>query len=127
MNRPRPLVALLLSAATVAALAVPAGASPRATWTHQTLPCATGHKSAKLTQKWQGIDVVKGWVDNPCSGQWLFVMWCPSSSGCSAVDVAPKHHGQGAGQTSFDALELRAAKTCSFGDVGVSQVGAKYC
>jgi hypothetical protein len=54
-------------------------------------------------------------------------MWCPSSSGCSALDVAPKHHAQGAAQTSFDTVELHEAKVCSYGDVRVEQVGAKQC
>jgi hypothetical protein len=121
------LTAFALAAATVAALAVPAGASTSTTWTHQKLPCATGTRSASLVQKWQGPSAVKTWVDNPCRGQWLWVNWCGSSSRCNAVDVAPKHHAQIGGSDTPDDVALQPAKTCDFGDVVVQQIGARNC
>lgn len=92
MNRRRPLVALLLSSATIVALAVPAGAASSKDWTVQTLPCATGHKSAVFAYSpthpyWvaspdgdgSGVINPKGWrpwFSNPCKGQWLvFSVW----------------------------------------------------
>jgi hypothetical protein len=103
----RPLAAALLTAAAVAVLVVPAGASSRTTWTHQTLPCSAGHKSATVTLKWVpatqgwldlGVErvVQKGWYDNPCRNQWLLLWGCQpgSQSDCSAVDVAPHHKGR---------------------------------
>jgi hypothetical protein len=121
------LAALLVAPAAVAALVVPAGASTPTTWVHQTLPCATGHKSASLVQKWQGDHAVKTWVDNPCRAQWLYLAWDISSSRLNVVDVAPRHHAQIGGSVTPDSFELHVAKTCSFGDVFVSQVGAKQC
>jgi hypothetical protein len=119
--------ALFIAAATVATLAVPAGAAVRTTWKHQALPCARGHKSATLVQKWQGDSALKTWVDNPCRGQWLFVMWCGSSSRCNGIDVAPEQHGQLGGSDTPDTFELDAKETCSFGDVIVSRHGPGHC
>jgi hypothetical protein len=100
-------LALLLVPAAVAVLAIPAGASSAATWTHQSIHCATGHKSATVVLKWvpngQTADggepdtsVQKGWYDNPCPSQWLKLGWCApdSQSDCYALEVAPHHKGR---------------------------------
>ncbi|MDQ1500618.1 MAG: hypothetical protein QOI86_3958 [Actinomycetota bacterium] len=131
----RPLAALLLTAAALAALAVPDGASTSATWTHQTLRCATGPKSATVTLKWvpgapidggSGRYVQKGWYDNPCAGQWLLLFGCMpgSQSDCYAVDVAPKHRGKIDQAVSG---ELQAGPTCDDhgGTASVDYVPAK--
>jgi hypothetical protein len=121
------LAALAVAAATVAALAVPAGAvTPKATWTHQTVPCATGHKAATVTLKWgqhqnyvpmyegdTGAYIQKGWYDNPCPHQWLLIGSCQpgSQSDCEALDVAPKHKGQYV-PLSGAAVTLQSGPTC---------------
>lgn len=87
----RPLAALLLVPAGVLALAVPAGASTRTTWTHQTFRCQGG-RYATVTYKWQGGVAVETWVDNRCSRQWVNVTWCEvggDSPKCGQADVAP--------------------------------------
>lgn len=88
----KPLAALALAVAAVATMAVPAGAAPSKDWTVQTLPCATGHKSAVVayspTHPWwvddgtgtgSGVANPNGWrpwFSNPCPGQWLvFSVW----------------------------------------------------
>lgn len=94
----KPLAAMVLSAAAVASLAVPAGASTRinTTWTHQTMPCAGGHHVATLTMKWRGGAVQKGWYDNPCGHQWLSIDWlfADSQSNGGTFVVPPHHKGQ---------------------------------
>lgn len=86
------LTAAALAAAAVATLAVPAGAASSKNWTVQTIPCATGHKSAVFSYSpthpyWvaspdgDGSGVVnptgwRPWFKNPCQGQWLVLsLW----------------------------------------------------
>ena len=88
------LLAVLISTASVAALAVPAGASSKtkSDWTRLVIPCRNGHKSAVIgyspTHPWwlpdpnvDGGGVLNphrwaGWYSNPCKGQWLvFYTW----------------------------------------------------
>src|SRR5689334_19402621 len=71
----RPLAALFLVLAAVAALAVPAGASTRTTWTHQTLRCQGG-RHATITYKMQGGAIVDSWADNGCRHQYLGITSC---------------------------------------------------
>jgi len=99
VNLRRPLSGALIAAAALAALAVPAGAAttkPKTTWLHQTLPCATGHKSATVTQKWRGDTLQKSWYTNPCATDWLDFSWCQpdSQSDCSLVQYGPHHKGE---------------------------------
>jgi len=85
----KPLAALLLVPASLAALAVPAGASTRTTWTHQTLRCA-GRKSATLTYKWRAGTVVDAWADNRCGHQYLGLESCsPGGDQCGEKDLWP--------------------------------------
>jgi len=89
VNRRRPLVALLVSAA-VAALASPAGAasSPKQPdWIRRSFPCRKGQKSAVMGYSpthpfWLSPDPNTGapignphawrvWFKNPCPGEWL--------------------------------------------------------
>src|SRR2546421_9214646 len=62
----KPLAALLLSVATVAALAVPAGAATRTTWRHYKTACPSGRNGVIVTEKWQGGEAVQSWVTNTC-------------------------------------------------------------
>jgi hypothetical protein len=99
------LTALLLSAATVAVLAVPADAAATKDWTVQTLPCATVHKSAVFAYSpthpyWvaspdgdgSGVINPHGWrpsFSNPCKGQWLvFSVWEGDPSPDSTLTIS---------------------------------------
>jgi hypothetical protein len=88
----KPLAALALAGVAVASLAVPAGASTRTTWTHQTLTCQGG-RHATVTWKWQGGYAVNTWVDNSCRHQYVSVGSCDptdlDSPKCFETDVAP--------------------------------------
>jgi len=93
------LAALAVVAATVATLAVPAGAAtvkPKTTWSHVTLHCA-GRKTATVTYKWQGGAIVNSWVDNRCGHQYVNLTSCMDNGGgdgattiCGQYDVWPK-------------------------------------
>jgi hypothetical protein len=98
----KPLAALALAAAaTIATLAVPAGASTTTTWSHKTLRCAGG-RHATVTYKWQGGTVVDSWAVNGCGHQYLNLTWCQvagDSPKCGQLDVWPRtkmHVGFGA-------------------------------
>ncbi|MDQ1569108.1 MAG: hypothetical protein QOF96_3988 [Actinomycetota bacterium] len=125
MNRRmrKPLASLLISAATVAALALPAGAAASKDWTVQTIPCATGHKSAVIGSSpthpyWLRTDPDGGgtrnphawlsWFKNPCKGQWLgFNVWegDPSEDSNTYWSAAPGTSGRIGGATSARLLD----------------------
>lgn len=88
MNRRRPLAAVLLSAATLAALAAPAGAAvPQHRKPTDTVPC--GKKAAEV---WNTGSLVA--AKNPCR-QWLIIehrTWSQSSPNTTDVSVAPGAH-----------------------------------
>jgi hypothetical protein len=115
----KPLTALALAAATVAMLTVPAGATttkPKVTWSHQTVRCASGHKSATWVQKWQGGQVVNSWADNRCKDQWLVLITCLEGDRCGAHDIAPKtkrHTGPGWDTAGF---HLQSFPYCDGGE-----------
>ena len=71
MNFRRPLIVAFVAASSLLTLAVPAGAAtPKATWTHQVLACAKGHKPGSQSDC-NGLDVPprhKGRLDEPISG-----------------------------------------------------------
>lgn len=67
----KPLASLLIASATVAALAVPAGAAVPKTAADQTIPCNDG--SGKSAQVWMGRGQFA--EKNPCRTQWLFVLY----------------------------------------------------
>jgi hypothetical protein len=115
VNRRRPLIAALITAATVATVAVPAGAASSKDWVRATIPCATGHKAAVLGYSpthpyWVAHgDVTAGgsfvvnphrwasWFSNPCKGQWLhFATWDGelSEDSYTAVSVASGMSGK---------------------------------
>jgi len=86
------LAALAVAAATVAALAVPAGASTTTIWKHLSLHCA-GNRSATVTFKMQGGQAVDSWVDNRCGRQYVTVTSCASTdryATCGATDIGPR-------------------------------------
>jgi hypothetical protein len=86
----KPLAALLLCAATVAALAVPAGAAPSKS-RRITAPCATRPGSTEpghATATWGKTMTVR----NPCS-HWLYIYWGQTSSGV-AYEVRPGVHAR---------------------------------
>jgi hypothetical protein len=90
VNRRRPLAALLLSAATVAALAVPAGADVPKTAPELTVPCndGTGHSAAL----WMGRHFA---AKNPCHAGYLVIEYTYSQGSQSkgeALNVAPGAH-----------------------------------
>jgi len=88
----RLLAAAVVAASSLVALAVPAGASSPATWTHQTLTCQGG-RHATATFKWQGDVAVDAWAGNRCRHQYLTFVYCDDPAGespkCGATDVAP--------------------------------------
>jgi hypothetical protein len=86
----KPLAALLLAAATVAALAVPAGAAVPKTATDLTFPCNDG--SGKSAQVWSTRYFA---AKNPCRSSYLVIGYGgspDSQSSGSMVDVAPGAH-----------------------------------
>ena len=115
----KPLGALILSAAAVGTLAVPAGAANSKDWTQVKFPCAKGHKFAVLGYSpthpyWKGFDenaqegIVNphgwaSWLSNPCKGQWLvFATWNgePSEASYTAVSLGTGMSGKYPGVTS---------------------------
>jgi hypothetical protein len=137
----KPLAALLLSAATVAALAVPAGAAPSKDWTVQVIPCRVGHKSAVLASSpthpyWvysgdrTGSGVVnphgwRTWYSNPCRGQWLtFWTWEGDASPDSTLywSVAPGKSGRAPGAGGATQPLSGTLADAAFCDIG----GADY-
>jgi hypothetical protein len=113
----KPLASLLIASAAVAALAVPAGASTSAIWTHQTLTCQGG-RHATVTYKWQGAVAVDSWVDNRCRHQYLTVVYCDNPDGdspkCGATDVAPRTKVHLGPLNYRDWAFLAAEPTCGF-------------
>jgi hypothetical protein len=93
----KPLAALLLSAATVAALAVPAGAAVPKQPADLALQC--GNQTARA---WHTKKLLAG--ENPCQSQWLRVAWTawsPRSGKLASnviVNVAPGAHFNWAGR-----------------------------
>lgn len=114
MNLRRPVTALLLSAATVAGVAIPGGASTATTWVHTKLHCA-GRKTATITYKVQGGIPVDSWVDNRCGRQFLNMSWCDvdgESPKCGQVDVWPKTKAHTGGQNVDHGARLLLAPEC---------------
>lgn len=114
----KPLAALLLVPAAVAALAVPAGASTRTTWTHQTLRCQGG-RHATWVQKIQGGVAVEGWYNNTCGHQWLTISACSGSGDtetCGAKDFPPRTKGTFTFGTPATA-QLATAPSCPDSDI----------
>jgi hypothetical protein len=132
VNRRRSLAALALSAASVAVLAVPAGAAPSKDWTVQTIPCATGHNSAVIGYSpthpyWLQDDATGAgtvnphgwlsWFKNPCKGQWLgFDTWHgdPSEDSHTAWSAGPGTGGRMGGVTGGELMDTAYCPT----DVG---------
>jgi hypothetical protein len=123
----KPLAALTFAVAAVATLAVPAGAAttkPKVTWTHQTLPCSTGHKSATFVEKWQDGAVTQSWYTNPCAGEFLWLGGCNGESDCSADAAPPKTKGHLTYGADFAVLV--PGPLCSTGTTPVTRLGAKH-
>ena len=117
----KPLAAAALLAATVATLAVPAGAAtPKSDWTRILVPCRTGHKAAvigyspthpyyvadpnNVDQTMRNPHGWTPWFKNPCRGQWL-LFWTESGGAASpssetAVSAAPGQAGKAPGYIS---------------------------
>ena len=91
VNFPRPVAAVLLSAASLVALAVPAGAAVPKRPADQTFPCNDGSGKAAQVWQWSGHLAAK----NPCSTEWLFVTYGSqfyNSAFDSAMGLAPGAH-----------------------------------
>ncbi len=88
----KPLVSLVLTAATVAVLAVPAGAAVPKKPATQTIPCNDG--SGRSAEAWSTGPVTFA-AKNPCRTQWLDIAVGPeygSGAPDSVLEVAPGAH-----------------------------------
>jgi hypothetical protein len=106
----KPLAALLLSAASVAALAVPAGAAT----VSKTPPTATLHCGNRTARIWNTGTFVAG--DNRCAKQWLilsYVVASQTNGGTIDRSVAPgayfRHDGWDMTNEQQGTLSLRLA------------------
>ena len=132
----RRLLVLLVSAASVVAIASPAGAASSKHWTQVKIPCASGNKSAVIgyspTHPWWGPSDENGaaelnpkrwasWYKNPCKGQWLITeTWHgdPSDSSVTVWSIATGKSGRLGGAES---ARLSDAPVCDAGgaDLGI--------
>ena len=116
----KPLAALLVVPAAVAALAVPAGAAVPQKPANQTVPCNddSGH-SARLWRKPGSLA-----ADNPCATQWLDIALGPSygsSAPDTMLELAPGAHfnwskkrdAKWTGSESIDWARLAGGNSCS--------------
>ena len=148
----KPLAAVLVTAAAVATLTVPAGAAQSKDWKVQTLPCATGYKSAVFAYSpthpyWvpspdddgSGVINPKGWrpwFSNPCKGQWLvFSVWEGDPSPDSTLTISSQTGTSGrvtpgnGTMTGLMVAHLADAPTCDVGGADreiIAKAGTSY-
>jgi hypothetical protein len=129
----KPLAAVALIAASLATMAVPAGASPNKNWTVVTLPCRTGHKHATVgyspTHPWwipdpndpdqqAGIKNPRGWAawaNNPCKGQWLVFGWWHGDPSEDSWTTASIYTGVSGHFPEVQGAHLADAPVCDVG------------
>jgi hypothetical protein len=132
MRRPA-AAATALVAASIATLAVPAGAAATKDWTVQALPCASGHKSAVVAYSpthpyWvpspddTGSGVInptgwRPWFSNPCPGQWLvFSVWEGDPSEDSTLTISAQTGTSGRVAPGYGSMKGLTAGHPALGD-----------